>query len=101
MISSSSETLRPIKDFILTNSNEEVIRQNIPYARTPINCVVKLWSELKRPTANVPQIPQTKWTETAPTGSSIFDLSKNITIYRENISKREAYKKAMEVNYGG
>jgi glutathione S-transferase len=30
-----------------------------------------------------------------------FDLSKNITIYRENISKREAYKKAMEVNYGG
>ena len=30
-----------------------------------------------------------------------FDLSKNITIYRENISKREAYKKAMKVNYGG
>ena len=30
-----------------------------------------------------------------------FDLSKNITIYKDNISKRESYKKAMEINYGG
>ena len=28
-----------------------------------------------------------------------FDLSKNITIYRERISKRAAYIKAMEINY--
>ena len=38
-----------------------------------------LYSELKIPTASVPQIPHTRWTERAPTGSSIFALSKAIT----------------------
>ena len=31
----------------------------------------------KIPTARVPHIPQIPWTEIAPTGSSIFCLSKN------------------------
>ena len=33
----------------------------------------------KRPTASVPQMPQVRWTEMAPTGSSIFTLSRNST----------------------
>ena len=43
--------------------------------------VTNEWSGfvLKMPTANVPQIPQVRWTESAPTGSSILTRSKSST----------------------
>ena len=34
-------------------------------------------SSLKIPTASVPQIPATRWTDRAPTGSSTYTLSKS------------------------
>jgi hypothetical protein len=39
--------------------------------------VILSWAN--RPTAKVPKIPFTRWTDKAPTGSSIFALSKKIT----------------------
>ena len=47
-----------------------------PVAATPINWVRNEVLAENRPTASVPQMPQTKWTGTAPTGSSSWMRSR-------------------------
>src|SRR5690606_23137339 len=51
------------------------------YTPTPVSCTKKECSALveKMPTAKVPQMPHTRWTEVAPTGSSILILSNMMT----------------------
>ena len=45
----------------------------------PSSCTSTEWSGEKMPTASVPQMPQVRCTEIAPTGSSIWMRSKNST----------------------
>ena len=59
---------------------------NAPILNIPINWILicsnlsspvsKISKLLNKPTANVPQIPAAKWTGTAPTTSSIWNLFK-------------------------
>src|SRR3989338_3645510 len=75
---------------------EEATSTKPPPATTPVSCAMRslapppkrrplpvvfglTQSSAKRPTKIVPRIPQTRWTEVAPTGSSTPTLSKQIT----------------------
>ena len=53
----------------------DTINTNAPIITTPLSCAMNVADSVNSPTANVPQIPATKWTESAPTGSSILNLS--------------------------
>ena len=70
-----SETRRPTTFFSTYHTTRLLENVKAPITTTPSNWVKKLTSGLKMPTARVPQMPFTKCTERAPTGSSMRSLS--------------------------
>ena len=64
----------PIVTFRISQTIRLVTNTNAPIATMPINCVT-MEPDPKMPTARVPQIPQTRCAEIAPTTSSMRSLS--------------------------
>ena len=51
-----------------------VTKTNAPIATTPMSCTTRLPAP-KMPTARVPQMPATRWADSAPTTSSMRSRS--------------------------
>ncbi len=77
--SSSRSTRRPIVARISQSSAKATGKHSPPIAATPMSCGSSAKSGANSPTASVPQMPQTRCTEIAPTGSSSLARSSAMT----------------------
>ena len=67
---------------MMLNTMKAKEKEKMPMLMMPISWLTS-WAPPARPpkmpTARVPHMPATRWTDMAPTGSSILTLSKNST----------------------
>ncbi|CSA65089.1 Uncharacterised protein [Vibrio cholerae] len=79
-ISSSSETRIPIVALSTPQTTRLAPNTHAKITAAPSNCAPKVASALLSGTTIRPKKPHTPWTEIAPTGSSIFSLSRPIML---------------------